>query len=262
MGKSQRIRAGDVRCMLQLMNELHELPPGSRVPHMLERLCGLCDAQSASWVGVKDAVPGKTPRFAAATGRGWLDEQGQKAFAEYMQGDPTIDPYLMAMVNVPGRHITRGRNQLVADNEWYRSAYVQDYRRAANVDDNLGSYTRLDATGRACGTTLMKTWGARPFGRRERLLLHLFHTELGWMYRGLGQSGNERRQPHLSKRESEVLARLLIGESEKQIAHFLGISKATVHEYVGQVYRKHSVSGRAELMALFVTSNATALVRH
>jgi DNA-binding NarL/FixJ family response regulator len=44
----------------------------------------------------------------------------------------------------------------------------------------------------------------------------------------------------------------LRGESEKQIAQKLGLSRHTVHEYVGNIYRHFGVCSRAELMAMWV----------
>ena len=45
---------------------------------------------------------------------------------------------------------------------------------------------------------------------------------------------------------------MLLGESEKEIAQQLRISRNTVHEYVGLIYRHFGVSSRAELMARWV----------
>lgn len=56
----------------------------------------------------------------------------------------------------------------------------------------------------------------------------------------------------LSPRESDVLDYLLKGCSEKETAAALGISRATVHEYVTSLYRKADVNSRGELMAKFL----------
>ena len=51
----------------------------------------------------------------------------------------------------------------------------------------------------------------------------------------------------LSRRERQTLERLLEGDSEKQVARRLGISRHTVHVYVKSLYRRLGVSTRAEL---------------
>jgi DNA-binding CsgD family transcriptional regulator len=40
-----------------------------------------------------------------------------------------------------------------------------------------------------------------------------------------------------------VFHRLLLGDSEKQVAGGLGVSANTVHEYIKQIYRRFNVSG-------------------
>ena len=56
----------------------------------------------------------------------------------------------------------------------------------------------------------------------------------------------------LSPRMRQTLARLLKGDSEKQIATHLGVSRHTVHVYVKAIYRKFGIASRGELLARFV----------
>ncbi|HSZ59213.1 MAG TPA: LuxR C-terminal-related transcriptional regulator [Tepidisphaeraceae bacterium] len=58
--------------------------------------------------------------------------------------------------------------------------------------------------------------------------------------------------PGLSNRHAETLERLLAGDSEKQIATRMGVSRNTVHVYVTALYRHFDVSSRGELLARFV----------
>jgi DNA-binding CsgD family transcriptional regulator len=53
----------------------------------------------------------------------------------------------------------------------------------------------------------------------------------------------------LSPRQEQTLRHLLAGDSEKQVAHKLELSKHTVHVYVKAIYRRFGVSSRAELLA-------------
>jgi LuxR family maltose regulon positive regulatory protein len=57
----------------------------------------------------------------------------------------------------------------------------------------------------------------------------------------------------LSPRQQQTLSRLLAGDSEKQIARRLDISRHTVHVYVKALYRQFKVSSRGELLAKFVS---------
>ncbi len=58
--------------------------------------------------------------------------------------------------------------------------------------------------------------------------------------------------PGLSPRHAQTLERLLAGDSEKQIAAKLGVSRNTVHVYVTALYRHFNVNSRGELLAKFV----------
>jgi two-component system nitrate/nitrite response regulator NarL len=57
----------------------------------------------------------------------------------------------------------------------------------------------------------------------------------------------------------QTLALLLAGDSEKQIAHRLGLSQHTVHVYVKALYRRYDVSSRGELLARWVPKAERAL---
>lgn len=59
-------------------------------------------------------------------------------------------------------------------------------------------------------------------------------------------------QPKLGPRLRQTLDRLLAGDAEKQIAHRLGLSRHTIHDYVKMIYRRFGVSSRAELLARWV----------
>jgi DNA-binding NarL/FixJ family response regulator len=53
----------------------------------------------------------------------------------------------------------------------------------------------------------------------------------------------------LSPRERDVLQLLLTGASEREIAHALGLTPATTHQYVVAILRNFGAHSRAELMA-------------
>jgi DNA-binding NarL/FixJ family response regulator len=67
-----------------------------------------------------------------------------------------------------------------------------------------------------------------------------------------GQPAQAKALPKLSPRMQQTLERLLVGDSEKQIAHQLGLSRHTIHVYVKALYRGFCVSSRGELLARFV----------
>lgn len=54
-------------------------------------------------------------------------------------------------------------------------------------------------------------------------------------------------------RQRQTLERLIVGDSEKQIARQLGVSANTVHVYVKAIYRAFDVNSRGELMTYFIS---------
>jgi DNA-binding CsgD family transcriptional regulator len=65
-----------------------------------------------------------------------------------------------------------------------------------------------------------------------------------------GASGSAVPFVSLSPRMRQTLERLLVGDSEKEIAARLGLSPHTVHVYVKTLYRRFNVSSRGELFAV------------
>lgn len=61
---------------------------------------------------------------------------------------------------------------------------------------------------------------------------------------------------HLPPRVRETLEHMLTGDSEKQVALRMGVSRHTVHVYVKALYRHFQVSSRGELLAKFVSPDA------
>ncbi|MDB5553457.1 MAG: Transcriptional regulator, LuxR family protein [Rhizobium sp.] len=68
----------------------------------------------------------------------------------------------------------------------------------------------------------------------------------------LSSDGGPGAELGLPPRLSQTLNRLVRGDSEKQVAMQLGLSRHTIHVYVKQLYKRLSVSSRGELLAKFV----------
>jgi DNA-binding CsgD family transcriptional regulator len=61
----------------------------------------------------------------------------------------------------------------------------------------------------------------------------------------------------LAPRVQQTLDRLLVGDSEKQIASHLGLSPHTIHIYIKNLYKHYGVSSRGELFARFVRGGSS-----
>ena len=65
-------------------------------------------------------------------------------------------------------------------------------------------------------------------------------------------AGEDPRVAAMPPRLKGLLFELLDGDSEKEIANRLGLSRHTVHEYVKAIYARLDVSSRGELMARWI----------
>jgi DNA-binding NarL/FixJ family response regulator len=133
---------------------------------------------------------------------------------------------------------------------WYGSLAYNDYHRVIRIDHCVVSPLELTAGGWFSCIIPHRATGEREFAPRHRRLLHLFHEELG---RPIGpvlvSAGDPHSPTRLPARVQETLDCLLDGDSEKQAAARMGLSRETVHQYVKALYRHYRVASRAELLA-------------
>lgn len=67
---------------------------------------------------------------------------------------------------------------------------------------------------------------------------------------GTHRGGGRPALPELTPRERQILAALMKGESNKQIARELGIAEQTVKNHLSQLYARFGVSSRLSLMVV------------
>ena len=251
MTKSNLLRVQDVQGAYRLIGECRDLGGDPVLWHrrMLEGLCRLIGAPAATggeglWIRPHSDIDAK---FAVDVG---LGSRGHALYKAYMRElGPQGDPIFQALRSVPGRLVVRTRRELVSDRGWYRSPAWNDYRRPIDLDDQLTSVYQVSDAGTVSVIALLRAPGEREFSEREQRLLSFFHGELGPLIGRSLISPTEPRPKGLSRRLGQTLACLLEGDTEKQVAARLGLSHATVHQYVTALYRHFGVSSRARLLA-------------
>jgi DNA-binding CsgD family transcriptional regulator len=267
MGQSKRLRLSDVRAVYRLVGECRELGIDSALwrTHMFVELLRLTGGQVAMGgpTCMHDRFAGAQPL--PALDLGWDGPREQRIFYQYMLDrmhlcDPAISRFGAQLATLPAgvKSLTRSRGQLADDRAWYASAAFCEYLRPSGVDDGLMSLVVV-ADGQAHGIALFRPPGEPRFSARDRRLLHLFHTELApHLMNDLAPPGQD-PVSRLSPRQREVLACLLEGDSEQQLALRLGLTRHSAHQYVKAVYRGLRVSTRGELLARFVRFPAAVL---
>lgn len=253
MHQSGRVRLRDLRAAYRLIGECRELrhdPVGWR-RQMLEGLCPLVGAQvgcagEGRWTGPRRIF---VPDVQGAVDIGWTGRRERELWLDYMRNmGPSADPAFHQLAKVLEPLVTRVREQLVDDGEWYVSEQFNAYRKPSGVDHFINSFHAIDHPDHVNVIGLFRAVGDSPFSLRERRLVHLFHHELGPLIGPVLATVPQADRPTLSPRLQQTLENLLRGASEKQIAGRLGISRSTVHQYIDALYRRYGVHSRAELL--------------
>lgn len=187
-----------------------------------------------------------------------LDASARNLFAAYVhEFGIHADPVFRRLQRKSGPIETVRRGELVSDRDWYRAPTFVDYLRPAGLDQSLTSiYQRPRSDAVSC-FRIHRAPGDRDFSDRERALAAFFHYELGRLIGGSLASALDAGSEPLPPRLRETLAYLLDGDSEKQVALRMGLSHATVHQYVTMLYRRFAVQSRAGLMARVLRRRVT-----
>src|SRR5262249_5243561 len=145
----------------------------------------------------------------------------------YLVHNAPADPALHEFLAAHGQTVTMVRDP-TADRQWYRSAHYDIVRRPFDIDHSL--YCRLtlpDGCDMAVG--VQRCPGDLPFAAREKAILHLLHTHAPHVY-----AARRETQPKLERlapRLQPVLRYLMQGNSDKEIAAKLQLSRHTIHRY-------------------------------
>ncbi len=254
MGKSGRVRLREIRLAYRLIHDCRDVGhnPAAWPVVLAERLPLLVDAQLCLVGELEVGRPGHPARADALAEHGWPSPSDRALWQQrYLaEQDFRRTQSFQTFMALRGNLVTRSREQFVSDAQWYRSVEFNEIHQVMRLDDLLVSALRTNPPGTLQMLSLVRPLDQNRFAARERRLLRLFHHELA---RHLGTTlVRQRGEPllRLPLRLGETLRYLLEGDSEKQVAVRMGLSRHTVHEYVTELYRRLGVSSRPELMAL------------
>jgi DNA-binding CsgD family transcriptional regulator len=251
MSKADTLRLRDVRNAYRLIGECRDLGSDPTVwrRHMLAGVQRLFGATQVA--GGEGQLCRPTGPIRALSAFDVTDDPVVHAgFVAYQRaGGPADDPYWRAFVRVPGRLVTLARRQLVPDADWFRSHSYQAFRKPGRIMHELSSVMATSADGRMSVISLNRVIGEADFSAREQRLFDFFHSELGRLIGSALASVTEPAPDSLSPRLRQTLRCLLEGDSENQIAARLGLSQATVHQYVMMLYERFGVRSRGQLLA-------------
>jgi DNA-binding CsgD family transcriptional regulator len=228
-----------------------------RKRYLLEGTARLVKAEMWYWGlgAVNPSLPGDATSMSPIDG-GWRDEHQRVWFYEFL-----TNPQLNRDANATGleahwigSHRTLMQKEMCdperdigALNAWAEHGLGDFILSVYPVNDLVSS----------CAALYRRAGQAR-FSERDRAIVHLIFHQVDWLHRDGGDTPAASTVIRLSPRERQVLIFLLDGDSLKEVAKKLGLSRHTVGDYVKNIYRQLHVTTRAELMALFMSGGAHA----
>lgn len=255
-----QLRTSQVRALVRLLNEAHELGRAERPRHLLAGMRRILGAAVGACVLDRDFGPGGHGDFTSIVLDGW-DDTTLTAIRVLGENGSAFNPSIRSLMTLrpePGALVTATRRELIGDRAWYGSPFLEHHVRPAHLDDSLYSIHRTDVPSVVQGLGFYRGRNERPFDEADRELMHLFHAECGPMLELPEMTEDERLRARLSPRERQTLGLLLRGLADKDIADQLGISRFTVNQYTKSIYRRFGVRARAELIARLLGHQAPA----
>ena len=250
MPDSAALRVQDVRAAFRLLGDCRDAgnTPARWQSVAMSGLCRLVGAVAATggegwWRRRRGLVEPVT-----CQSHGLTAKDDRRLHVYMREFGVNADPIYQRLHGASGRLVTRRRRQLVSDRDWYQSTAFNEYRRLCNVDHQLTSMFQVASNGATSCVAVHREIRDRDFSDRECALVSFFHAELGRLLGRSLSSALHDESKVLSPRLQQTLAYLMEGDSEKQVAWRMGLSRATVHQYVTMLYRRYGVQSRAELL--------------
>lgn len=257
----------DAEAVVRMLDDVATLDGDHRVKRrfLVSELAKLLDAIGWVWIlGQKSTDPSaKAIPFLMIDG-GWESEHQRSCYIQW-HAHPQYTTLIVDRINPYWQqHFSRIRQEIVPDEQWYGSSLYRQWYVKAGLDHFLAtSYpVGLDEEGQLTTSGLMfhRATGAKPFGDRERFLLHLVASEVRWLHHAGTDVPAKNRVADLPPRQYEVMLMLLAGDSASQIGDKLGVSVHTVREHMKQLYQRFGVQSDGEFVAQFISGDASDCV--
>ena len=230
MSDSRDLAPADVRALLRLNHRVHmSSDPVERKRLLLAGLCELANADGGVSVVARVDDDDRRHVTISSVAHGQAPEDEDSVVAQFRDG------------------IGDKADDCDASGAWRHLVTAKPTRLYHCLTCPIPA---LEARLLAC-LMLCRRKGRRAFTARDRLLLHVAHLEMTWVYHGdliLASPAAHKLTP----RESETLQYLLAGFGEKEIASKLRLSHNTIHHYVKAIHKHFRVSSRSELLALWL----------
>lgn len=239
--------------MWMLVNERIVPSPTEGMHFALEEICRLADADGCYAVVVRQSPDSKDDpllgwRAVAEISR-WKLAWRREIATQWRQREQNYlaDPVFAVLASAAEQVQSHLWRELAGP--WAEHTPLGALNRALGQSDFI--IAGLPVAGHVALLFMFDRENSRPaFGRRERELVAAALMGLVFACRQFARSyGYIDAERQLRPRERELLAHLLSGAAEKEIAARMGITAGSVHQYISRLYRVFGVASRAELMS-------------
>jgi len=225
--------------------------------HLLAGACRLTGTTVGIYSELRACDNGKRVEVCDSMELGWRDPAARAHYLRMKHDHPDFARFLPRCTNLvanarAGQSVALLRPEMRSDREWNHSVIFNEYWRPASIDEFILALGVNHQTGSRILMSMNQDVSDQAPTQRAKQIMAMLVGEIAPLVGTTLATRSQRGVHHLSPRLRQTLEGLLAGEAEKQIALRLGISRATLHEYVGQLYRRFGVDGRAELMSYFV----------
>lgn len=259
MSRTGSLRAADVRAIHELVGECRDLGDDARTwrHHFAAGLGRLVGAGLAISAEMGPCVYG--PRRDLGTiVWGWengFDPTGWMQMLTGFQRDPMYNPLMNAYIARLPRQTGEclARTDLIADRDWYPSAYYGEVHRLLGADATLTCFRLMPGVEDEYNEVfLARTVGERDFTSRQKAVVGEAVAAIGRLVGGKLSRFAEPAPSGLPPRTRQVLRCLLEGDGDKQIAARLAISPLTVNVHTKVIFKHFGVNSRTELLARWI----------
>lgn len=248
----------DIRGVFRLVNACCENwdDPEAWQATLLEGVTQMIDCQATQLQLARPSANPELPDIVPLASSGWIESWHEDVYRQSVADTtrPTMPNAgsVIAPAVGDGSAAAFTRTMVVPDDVWYGCEFYQQYVEPLGLDEWVMAI-RAAPQFRA----MIMFGGSRRSGeptyeaRRVQLLGILAEEIVPLMGMRLSLEGQVSKAG-LTARQRQTLELLLDGLSEKQVARELGLSPATVHDYIVRLHRHFDVSSRGELLSYFI----------
>lgn len=254
MGKSRVLRLGEIRQVFRIVGACRDVghDPQRWIAAAMEglhrclRSAVTFSVYPSSSGQIADARPGD-----GIIDIGWRTDRDRMTWLAYLHSG-RYKGYLTLRVFSTAKDVAvYPRRALITDRQWWASEERNSDRRQLGLDETMISVNRRVIPDGGLYIWVNRSWNDSMFSVRERRMMLLLNEELAALPTGVLARSRGGLLEGLSPRLREVLESLAEGDSERQVALRIGISRHTVHDLVKELHRRFEVSSRGELLAAY-----------